>query len=101
MAQSVSAAVKAAFSTSPIKKHYRLLIDWLTNIDQSGTITANEFNDTYFAKEQVIDDVSSVKHKPFILSTQNYLRNAGDDDCLYLVCNLYENGWYAMCYLMH
>jgi len=93
MAQSVSAAVKAAFSTSPIKKHYRLLIDWLTNIDQSGTITALEFNAIYFAKEQVIDDYSSVKHKPFILSTQNYLRNAADDDCLYLVCNLYENGW--------
>lgn len=93
MAQAVADAVKTAFSTSPIKRKYRLLIDWLTNIDQSGTITANEFEATYFPKEQVIDDYSSVKHKPFILSTQNYLRNAADDDCLYLVSNLYENGW--------
>lgn len=93
MAQAVADAVKTAFSTSPIKRKYRLLIDWLTNIDQSGTITANEFNATYFPKEQVINDYSAVKHKPFILSTQNYLRNAGDDDCLHLVSNLYENGW--------
>ena len=95
MAQSVSQAVKDAFSTSPVRRKYRLTIDWLTNINQSGTITANEFNATYFPKEQVINGVSSVKYKPFILSTQNYLRNAGDDDCLHLVSNLYENGWYG------
>ncbi|MBA7579924.1 hypothetical protein ES708_21805 [subsurface metagenome] len=95
MAQDITDAAKAAFSTSPIKRKYRLLIDWLTNIDQSGTITANEFNATYFSKAQIIDDFSIVKHKPFILSTQNYLRNVGDDDCLHLVSNLYENGWYG------
>ena len=95
MAQSVSQAVKDAFSTSPIKRKYRLTIDWLTNINQTGTITANEFNATYFPKEQVTNGVSSVKYKPFILSTQNYLRNASGDDCLHLVSNSYENGWYG------
>jgi len=93
MVQTVSAAVKAAFSASPIKRKYKLLIDWLTSIDQSGTITADEFDTTYFPKTQAIDGRTFVKDKPFILSTQNYLRATTADDNLYLASNLYENGW--------
>ena len=79
---------KLAFITSPIKRKYKCFIDWITKGDITGTVIADEWNSTYFAKENANDSEMYERFKPFILSDSMRL---GDN--VRLVSNKYANGW--------
>ncbi len=69
MAQSVTNAVKAAFEAQTIKRKYKCLINWITGVDKTGTITANEWNATFGQKEEASDDIlKETPKRPLILS---------------------------------
>jgi hypothetical protein len=86
--QTITTAARLAFDTSPVKRKYKVFVDWVTKGTITGTVTAGEFNSTYFSKDNVKNDESYVIYKPFILSDSMRL---GDD--VRLVSNKYENGW--------
>lgn len=88
MAQNVSDEVKLAFRISPIKRKYKCTIDWITKGDTPGTITADQWNATYFGKGNVNNGETFARYKPFILSDSMRL---GDN--VRLLSNKYENGW--------
>ncbi len=69
MAQSVSAAVKAAFETQTIEREYKLVIDWITGINKAGIITADEQYPVYMPKEAATNDITTESPKrPMVLS---------------------------------
>ena len=86
--QSVTDEARLAFDTSPIKRKYKCFIDWITKGDTPGAVTAGEWDSTYFAKENVVNDETYARFKPFILSDSMRL-----GDKVRLVSNKYENGW--------
>ena len=88
--QTVTLSARTAFDTSPIKRKYKCFIDWITKGDTPGTIdpATGEFDDTYFAMENVANDETYARFKPLILSDSMRL---GDN--VRLVSNKYENGW--------
>jgi len=86
--QTITTAARLAFETSPVKRKYKVFIDWVTKGDVTGTVTAGEFNSTYFSKDNISNDKSYSPYKPFILSNSMRL---GDN--VRLVSNKYDNGW--------
>lgn len=69
MAQTITAAVKAAFNSQIIERDYKCLINWISGVDKTGTITANEWDATYGQKEEASDDIlKETPKRPFILS---------------------------------
>ncbi|HUV84164.1 MAG TPA: hypothetical protein VMV86_00560 [Methanosarcinales archaeon] len=86
--QTVTLPARTAFDTSPIKRKYKCFIDWITKGDTPGVVTAGEWDSTYFAKENAVNDETYARFKSLILSDSMRL---GDN--VRLVSNKYENGW--------
>lgn len=84
----VTELVKNAFKTSPAEIHLRVLVDWLTYGETTGTVTANEFNSTYFSKDTVKNGLNFIRFKPFVLSDSLRL-----DNNTRILSTKYENGW--------
>lgn len=67
MPQSVAVAVKNKFSTSPIKRKYKVLIDWLKATDTPGTITVSEWDGTNFPKAHTKNDLTECTYSPYFI----------------------------------
>ena len=94
--QSVSAAVKLAFQTSPIRKYGRILIDWITprDLSTSTITTSGDWSTTYFAKENVINGLNYVFFRPFIQSSSLRTRDVPTGERgFYSLSTNSENGW--------
>ncbi len=84
----VTELIKNAFKTSPAEIHIRVLVDWLSYGETTGTVTANEFNSTYFSKDTVKNGLNFIRFKPFVLSDSLRL-----DNNTRILSTKYENGW--------
>ena len=84
----VTEEVKRAFKTSPIKRKYKCLINWLTAKDTPGTVTAGEFNSTYFSKNSIIDGETLARYEPWIFSASARFRSD-----LRFLSTKYKFGW--------
>lgn len=85
--QAVSDAEKLAFRTSPIKRKFKLFIDWIAKGDTAGVVTASEWDATYFGKDNVNNAENNAPCQPFIFSDSMTF-----NDNARFISNKFENG---------